>query len=93
MSQMSNTVELGGIMSKNPISQTFTSVQRIVGVCFLTIFVVTLSLVIVSSLGVSVENSNYWFDLFKVITGGIIGYFLGANMRKQTTNSESDSSE
>lgn len=80
-------------MSKNPISQTFTSVQRMVGVCFLAIFIVTLFLVVVSSLGFQVENSNYWFDLFKIISGGVIGYFLGANMRKQTTNSESDSSE
>jgi len=77
-------------MSKKPISQTLTSVQRIVGVCFLAIFAVTLSFVIISSLGVDVENSNYWFDLFKVITGGVIGYFLGANMRKQTIDSELD---
>ena len=77
-------------MSKKPISQTLTSVQRIVGGCFLAIFAVTLSFVIVSSLGVHVENSNYWFDLFKVITGGIVGYFLGANMRKQAIESESN---
>lgn len=75
-------------MSKNPIPQTLTSVQRIVGGCFLAIFAVTLSLVIVSSLGIPIQNSTYWFDLFKIISGGIVGYFLGANMRKQTVNSE-----
>ena len=77
-------------MSKHPIPQTLTSIQRIVGGCFLAIFAVTLAFVIVSSLGVHVENSNYWFDLFKVISGGIVGYFLGANMRKQVIDSESD---
>lgn len=77
-------------MSKNPISQILTPVQRMVGGCFLAIFAVALFFVIISSLGVHVENSNYWFDLFKVITGGIVGYFLGANMRKQTADIESD---
>ena len=62
--------------------QNITSTQRLAAICFLVFFGVSLIMVILSSIGVKIDNLQYWSDLLKTMVGGIIGYLFGANMKK-----------
>ncbi|QLH11477.1 hypothetical protein [Nitrosarchaeum sp. AC2] len=69
------------------VLQNITSAQRMAAICFLIIFAVALIMVILSSIGTKIDNFPYWSDLLKTMTGGIIGYLFGANMKKDDVSS------
>lgn len=65
-------------------TQIPTHVQRMAIFCFVIIFIVSLGMMIGSSLGVKIENMQFWNDMLKYLIGTFVGFLFGANMRLKT---------
>ncbi len=65
-------------------TQKPTQIQRMAIICFVIIFIVSLGMVIGSSLGIKIENIQFWSDMLKYLIGTFVGFLFGANMRIKT---------
>jgi hypothetical protein len=62
-----------------PVEEDISLIRK-VGVCILLlVFVASLIMCILFSLGSTVVNSQFWFGILGSIIGAVVGYLFGAN--------------